>query len=163
MTGNETFLEPARIARAVMPATLSRIRALTSDNPRQQELLLANAVTVVPDGAEALDHLQRRGRCSLRKSGDPAVVLLDIKMPEVDGSEVLRTFRSDPELRLIPVIVMTSSREEKDVVENCRLGVNACVVNPVDFQIFLEAVKQVGLFWAILNEPPSGTSGGPHA
>jgi CheY-like chemotaxis protein len=118
---------------------------------------LANEVVVVGDGAEALDYLYRRGAYAARPPGHPAVVLLDLKMPRVDGLEVLRTLKGDESLRSIPVVIMTSSREERDLVESYRLGVNAYVVKPVDFAQFSEAVKQVGMFWALVNEPPPGT------
>jgi CheY-like chemotaxis protein len=118
---------------------------------------LANEVIVVGDGAEALDYLYRKGPFADREHGNPAVVLLDLKMPRVDGLEVLRRVKSDPDLRSIPVVIMTSSREERDLVESYRLGVNAYVVKPVDFTQFVTAVKQVGMFWAVVNEPPPGS------
>jgi CheY-like chemotaxis protein len=120
---------------------------------------LANEVVVVGDGAEALDYLLRRGAFAERERGNPAVVLLDLKMPRVDGLEVLRHLKADPELRTIPVVIMTSSREERDLVESYRLGVNAYVVKPVDFEQFVAAVKEVGMFWAVINEPPPGSTG----
>ena len=119
-----------------------------------EEHHLANEVVVVNDGVEALDFLHRRGSFAGREPGNPAVVLLDLKMPRVDGLEVLRQVKSDPELRTIPVVIMTSSREERDLVESYRLGVNAYVVKPVDFDQFVAAVKEVGMFWAVVNEPP---------
>jgi len=115
---------------------------------------LANEVVALRDGAEALDYLYRRGEFAGRTGGQPAVVLLDLKMPKVDGLEVLRQVKSDPQLRVIPVVVMTSSREDQDVVNSYNLGVNAYVVKPLNFPEFSEAVKQVGGFWAVLNEPP---------
>ena len=115
---------------------------------------LANEVVVVRDGAEALDYLFHRGKCEGRANGNPALVLLDIKMPKVDGLEVLRRIRADEKLRRIPVVMLTSSREERDVVESYNLGVNAYVVKPVAFHEFIEAVKSLGVFWAVLNEPP---------
>lgn len=118
---------------------------------------LANEVVVVRDGAEALDYLRRRGPYKDRGPGEPAVILLDLKMPKVDGLEVLRAVKNDAELRKVPVVMLTSSREEQDLVESYRLGVNAYVVKPVDFGRFLEAVKQLGMFWAVVNEPPPGT------
>ena len=121
---------------------------------------LANEVVVVRDGAEALDYLLRRGAFSGRGPGLPAVVLLDLKMPRVDGLEVLRTIKADEQLRKLPVVMLTSSREERDLVESYRLGVNAYVVKPVDFSQFVEAVKQLGMFWAVINEPPPGTVAG---
>ncbi|HEV7503143.1 MAG TPA: response regulator, partial [Vicinamibacteria bacterium] len=119
-----------------------------------EEHHLANEVVAVGDGVEALDYLYRRGAFASREAGNPAVVLLDLKMPRVDGLEVLRQVKSDPDLRTIPVVIMTSSREERDLVESYRLGVNAYVVKPVDFEQFVAAVKEVGMFWAVVNEPP---------
>jgi CheY-like chemotaxis protein len=118
---------------------------------------LANEVVVARDGAEALEYLQRRGKYKDRGPGQPAVILLDLKMPRMDGLEVLRAVKEDPELRRVPVVMLTSSREEQDLVESYKLGVNAYVVKPVDFTQFLEAVKQLGMFWAVVNEPPPGT------
>jgi CheY-like chemotaxis protein len=122
---------------------------LVEDNPNDVELTLealaehnlANEVVVVNDGAEALDYLYRRGKFRMRARGHPAVVLLDLKMPKVDGLEVLQTIKTDEELKTIPVVMLTSSREEKDLVESYKLGVNAYVVKPVDFQQFIDAVK----------------------
>lgn len=115
---------------------------------------LANEVVVVRDGAEAIDYLRRRGAYSDRVPGLPAVVLLDLKMPRMDGLEVLREIRGDAELREVPVVMLTSSREERDIVESYELGVNAYVVKPVAFDEFIGAVKNLGLFWAVLNQPP---------
>jgi len=137
---------------------------LVEDSPRDTELTLdalaqhnlANEVVAVRDGAEALDYLQRRGPFATRPAGNPAVVLLDLKMPKVDGIEVLRQIKSDTQLKTIPVVVLTSSREEKDLVTSYQLGVNAYIVKPVQFQEFVEAVKLVGAFWAVVNEPPPG-------
>jgi two-component system, response regulator len=142
-------------------SSLQRI-LLVEDSARDAELALdaldahhlANEVVHVWDGAEALDYLCRRGLFADRSSEQPAVVLLDLKMPKVDGLEVLRQMKSEPELRLIPVVIMTSSREEGDVLRGYELGVNAYVVKPVKFQDFVQAVKQVGAFWAVINEPP---------
>jgi CheY-like chemotaxis protein len=122
-----------------------------------QENHLANEVVVVRDGEEALDYLYRRGIYKLRATGNPAVVLLDLKLPKVDGLEVLERLKHDPDLRSVPVVVLTSSREEPDLARCYRLGVNAYVVKPVDFHEFVEAIKQVGLFWAVSNQPPPGT------
>jgi CheY-like chemotaxis protein len=119
---------------------------------------LANEVVVVRDGAEALDYLQKEGAYSGRAGGNPAVVLLDLKMPKMDGLEVLARVKSDPALRSVPVVMLTSSREEKDLVESYRLGVNAYVVKPVDFSQFVSAIEKVGMFWAVINQPPPGTS-----
>jgi len=144
-----------------MMAEIKRI-LLAEDNPKDVELTLtaleehnlANEVVVVNDGAEALDYLYRRGKFAMRADNVPAVVLLDLKMPKVDGLEVLRTIKKDDNFKTIPVVILTSSREEKDLVESYKLGVNAYVVKPVDFQQFIEAVKELGAFWAIINEPP---------
>lgn len=141
--------------------SLKRI-LFAEDSPRDAELALdalaenhlANEVVHVRDGAEALDYLYRRGSFAGRTSGQPAVVMLDLKMPKVDGLEVLRTIKADPDLKVIPVVVMTSSREEGDLVRSYQLGVNAYVVKPVKFQEFVEAVRQIGSFWAVINEPP---------
>ena len=122
-----------------------------------EEQNLANEVDVAHDGEEALDYLYCRGNFKKRTEGNPLVVLLDLKMPKVDGLEVLRQVKSDEQLKIIPVVVLTSSREEKDVLESYTLGVNAYVVKPVDFQQFAEAVKELGLFWAVMNEPPPGS------
>ncbi len=141
--------------------TLKRI-LVAEDDPNDLEMTLdalaehnlANAVDIVKDGAEALDYLFQRGAFAGRGSEVPAVLLLDIKMPKIDGLEVLRQIRADPVLRLLPVVILTSSREERDVVEGYRLGVNAYVVKPVNFDAFVSAVKEVGMFWAVVNEPP---------
>lgn len=118
---------------------------------------LANEVIVVRDGAEAWDYLARCGSYLDRPPGNPAVVLLDLKMPKLDGLEVLRRMRDDPNLRTVPVVILTSSREERDVVESYQLGVNAYVVKPIGFVGFVDAMKGIGLFWAVLNEPPPGS------
>ena len=115
---------------------------------------LANEVIHVRDGEAALDYLYSRGAYTARPAGNPAVVLLDIKMPKVDGIEVLRRMRADPTLRTVPVVILTSSREEQDLMQSYALGANAYVVKPVDFGEFLGAVKSLGLFWAVINEPP---------
>jgi len=137
---------------------------LAEDNPQDVELTLsalaehnlANEVVTVKDGAEALDYLFCRNEFKSRSDGDPAVVLLDLKMPKVDGLEVLRTIKQDPNLKTIPVVMLTSSREESDLVSSYDFGVNAYVVKPVDFQGFVEAVRRIGLFWIMQNEPPPG-------
>ena len=115
---------------------------------------LANDVVVARHGGEALDYLYRRGQYHERSPGHPMVVFLDLKMPKVDGLEVLRQMKSDPELRRIPVVMMTSSREERDLVRSYDLGVNAYVVKPVDFQQFTDSVRKLSCFWALINEPP---------
>lgn len=147
-----------------MTITLKRI-LLVEDSDRDAELTidalgqynLANDILRLSDGAEALDYLFRRGQFDGRPNGNPAVILLDLKMPKVDGLEVLRHIKNEPQLRLIPVVVMTSSREEQDMVRSYELGVNAYVVKPVNFIEFVDAVKQVGVFWAVINEPPPGS------
>ena len=138
---------------------------LVDDSPRDTELALdalarhnlANEVVALRDGAEALDYLYRRGQFADRANGQPAVVLLDLKMPKVGGIEVLRQMKSDPQLKIIPVVALTSSREEQDLVNSYQLGVNAYIVKPVQFPEFVEAVKVTGSFWAVVNEPPPGS------
>jgi CheY-like chemotaxis protein len=135
---------------------------LVEDNPNDVELTLsalsearlANEIVVANDGEQALDYLFRRGRHEGRTSQNPAVILLDLKMPKVDGHEVLRQIRASEQLRLIPVVVLTSSREEKDLYSSYDKGANAYVVKPVDFAEFIEAISKLGVFWAVLNEPP---------
>jgi CheY-like chemotaxis protein len=122
-----------------------------------EEYNLANEVIVTRDGEQALDYLYCRGKYEARPSGNPAVMLLDLKLPKVDGLEVLKQIKSDGELRMIPVVVLTSSKEEKDMVASYKLGVNAYVVKPVDFHEFVNAIKELGVFWAIINEPPPGS------
>jgi CheY-like chemotaxis protein len=138
---------------------------LVEDDPHDVELTLtaleeyhlANEVVVTHDGAEALDYIYRRGAYADRPNGSPAVLLLDLKLPKVDGLEVLQQIKRDEKLRMIPVVVLTSSREERDMVASYRLGVNAYVVKPVDFHEFVNAIKELGIFWAIVNEPPPGS------
>lgn len=140
---------------------------LAEDNEHDVELTLnalsenrlANEVVVARDGAEALDYLYRRGAYQGREEGNPVVVLLDLKMPKVDGLEVLRKVKSDDNLRQIPIVMLTSSREENDLVESYRLGVNAYVVKPVEFGRFVQAVGELGVFWAMVNEAPPGSVG----
>ena len=144
--------------------TLGRI-LLVEDDPRDVELTLtaledhklANEVTVTRDGQEALDYLYRRGQFSTRPNDNPAVMLLDLKLPKVDGLEVLKQIKSDEQLKTIPVVVLTSSHEEQDMMKSYTLGVNAYVVKPVDFHEFINAVKELGMFWAIINQPPPGS------
>jgi CheY-like chemotaxis protein len=138
---------------------------LVEDDPRDVELTLTaleeynltNEVVVVSDGAEALDYLYSRGKFKSRSSENPSVLLLDLKLPKVDGMEVLQQVKSDEKLRMIPVVVLTSSREERDKISSYKLGVNAYVVKPVDFHEFVNAIKELGVFWAIINEPPPGS------
>ncbi len=145
-------------------AELKRI-LLVEDSQNDVELTLsalaenhlANEVVVARDGEEALDFLYRRGIFKLRSEGNPAVVLLDLKLPKVDGLEVLETLKSDESLRTVPVVMLTSSREEQDLLRSYNLGVNAYVVKPVDFQDFVSALREIGLFWAVINEPPPGS------
>jgi len=144
--------------------TLARI-LLVEDDPKDVELTLtaldeyhlANEVVVAADGEQALDYLCCRGRYAQRERQNPAVLLLDLKLPKVDGLEVLKHVKSDEQLKLIPVVVLTSSREEKDMVASYQLGVNAYVVKPVDFHQFVNAIKELGAFWAVINEPPPGS------
>lgn len=138
---------------------------MVEDDPHDVELSLtaleqynlANELVVVSDGEEALDYLFQRGKFMARASGNPAVVLLDLKLPKVDGLEVLQQIRNSEALKMIPVVVLTSSREERDMVSSYRLGVNAYVVKPVGFHEFVNAVKELGIFWALINEPPPGS------
>lgn len=119
---------------------------------------LRNEVIVARDGEEALDYMYRRGRFESRQKGNPILVLLDIKMPKVDGLEVLHTIRTDGELKLVPVVMLTSSRENPDLKRSYELGANAYVVKPLDFHEFVNAVQQIGGFWALVNEAPPGSS-----
>jgi CheY-like chemotaxis protein len=138
---------------------------LVEDDPRDLELTLlalersqlANEVIVVRDGEAALEYLQRDGEFARRSEGNPAVVLLDLKLPKVNGLEVLQTVRGTEQLRSIPVVMLTSSHEESDVLRSYELGVNAYVVKPVEFRQFVEAIADLGIFWAVLNEPPPGS------
>ncbi|MCX2897931.1 response regulator [Pseudomonas mandelii] len=138
---------------------------LVEDDPNDLELTLvalersqlANDVIVVRDGAEALDYLFRRNAHAGRADGNPAVLLLDLKLPKVDGLQVLGAIRSAEELRSIPVVMLTSSREEPDLSRAYQLGVNAYVVKPVEFKEFVGAISDLGIFWAVLNEPPPGS------
>jgi CheY-like chemotaxis protein len=138
---------------------------LVEDDPRDVELTLAaleeynlaNKVVVVRDGEKALDYLYRRGEFKTRVGGNPVVVLLDLKMPKVNGLEVLKIIKADKHLKIIPVVVLSSSRETPDLVDCYKHGVNAYVVKPVDFTEFMKAVKQLGIFWAAINEPPPHT------
>jgi CheY-like chemotaxis protein len=143
---------------------LARI-LIVEDDPRDVELTLtaledyklANEVVVARDGQEALDYLYCRGPFRDRSRENPAVLLLDLKLPKVDGLEVLKQIKSDEQLKMIPVVVLTSSHEEQDMMRSYRLGVNAYVVKPVDFHEFVNAVRELGIFWAVINEPPPGS------
>ncbi len=144
--------------------TLKRI-LLVEDDPRDVELILdslgehslSNEVVIARDGVEALDYVYRREAFAQRPEGNPVVILLDLKMPRLDGLQVLRQLKSDEHLRLVPVVILTSSRESRDLEECYKLGVNAYVVKPVRFTEFIEAVKGIGVFWALINEPPPGS------
>ena len=138
---------------------------LVEDDKRDLELTLialersqlANEVVVVRDGAQALDYLNRGGDHAGRTEGNPAVILLDLKLPKVNGLEVLQSVRATEALRSVPVVMLTSSHEESDVLRSYQLGVNAYVVKPVEFKQFVEAIADLGIFWAVLNEPPPGS------
>jgi len=135
---------------------------LAEDNPKDVELTLealsvqnlANEVVVVRDGVEALEYLRYEGPFKLRNRGNPAVLLLDIKMPRMGGIELLQVIRKDPALKFLPIVMLTSSREESDLVTSYELGANAFVVKPVDFEHFIDVIKQIGVFWALINELP---------
>jgi CheY-like chemotaxis protein len=139
---------------------------LVEDDPKDVELTLtaleeynlANEVVVARDGEEALDYLYSRGNFTTRSGDNPAVLLLDLKLPKINGLEVLQQVKSDEKLKMIPVVVLTSSHEEKDMVASYKLGVNAYVVKPVDFHEFVNAIKDLGVFWAVINEPPPGSA-----
>jgi len=118
------------------------------------EFNIANNIVVANDGVEVMEYLRSQGRFKGRKPGNPAVILLDLKMPRMDGLEVIKEIRNDPDLKLTPIVMVTSSKEEKDLVQSYTLGVNAYVVKPVDFNQFINAIKQLGAFWAVLNELP---------
>ncbi len=138
---------------------------LVEDNPKDLELTLvalgrsnlANEVIAVRDGVEALDYLLRQGPFAERAEGNPAVILLDLKLPRVDGLQVLERVRREPTLGSVPVVILTSSQEEQDLVKSYKLGVNAYVVKPVGFRDFIDAVRELGVFWAVVNEPPPGS------
>ncbi len=138
---------------------------LVEDDPRDVELILstlceynlANEIAVARDGVEALDYLYRRAAFAQHPAGNPIVILLDLKMPRLDGVQVVQQLKADESMRLIPIVILTSSREARDLDECYKLGVNAYVVKPVRFTEFVEAIKQVGVFWALINEPPPGS------
>ncbi len=135
---------------------------LAEDNPKDAELILLalqqsnllNDVIRVKDGAEALDYLFKRGEFNGRDDDNPIVALIDLKMPKVDGLQVIKEIKSNEKLKTIPTVVLTSSREEKDLVESYKLGINAYVVKPVEYEKFADTVKSLGVFWALINEPP---------
>ncbi len=138
---------------------------LVEDDPHDVELTLSaptenhlsNEIAVARDGAEALEYLYRRGAYDSREPGNPAVILLDLKLPKLDGLEVLKRIKADPDLKAVPVVMLTSSREEQDLAESYGSGANAYVVKPVGFGDFVEAVREVGLFWTDINQPPPGS------
>jgi CheY-like chemotaxis protein len=138
---------------------------LVEDDPKDIELTLsalgeynlANEIAIARDGVEALDYLYRRAMFARRPAGNPVVIMLDLKLPKLDGVQVLRQLKANEQMRLIPVVILTSSRESRDLEECYNLGVNAYVVKPVRFSEFVEAVKQIGIFWALINEPPPGS------
>jgi CheY-like chemotaxis protein len=142
-----------------MQADINRI-LIVDDSPKDIELAisalaeknLANEVVVAEDGEEALDYLYKRGKF-LNEQGNPAVILLDVKMPKMDGIEVLKQIRSDPEFKSIPVIMVTSSHEEKDLVESYKLGANSYLAKPIDAIQFIEAINVLGQYWAVINQP----------
>ena len=144
--------------------TIGRI-LLVEDDPKDTELTmtaleeynLSNEVVVATDGEEALDYLYYRGKFQRRSGENPAVMLLDLKLPKIDGLEVLQRVKADANLKMIPVVVLTSSRQERDMLSSYTLGVNAYVVKPVDFHEFVNAIKELGVFWAIINEAPPGS------
>jgi CheY-like chemotaxis protein len=145
-------------------SNLGRI-LIVEDDPNDVELTLtaladynlANEVVITRDGQQALDYLYYQGEYATRSTDNPAVMLLDLKLPRVDGLEVLQRIKSDERLKRIPVVVLTSSHEERDMIRSYDLGVNAYVVKPVDFHEFVNAVKELGVFWAVINEPPPGS------
>jgi CheY-like chemotaxis protein len=138
---------------------------IVEDDPRDVELTLTaleeynliNEVVIARDGKEAIDYLYSREQFAARQSENPAVILLDLKLPKINGLEVLQQIRSDERLKMIPVVVLTSSKEEKDMITSYQLGVNAYVVKPVDFHEFVNAVRELGLFWGVINQPPPGS------
>ena len=159
------IIEIAEIAQPLARRYSLGCVLLVEDNPKDLELTLlaleksnlANDVITVRDGAEALDYLFRRGQFASRTKGSPAVVLLDLKLPKVDGIQVLEAIKAEPELQSLPVVMLTTSREETDLSRSYKMGVNAYVVKPVAFKDFIEAIRELGIFWAVVNEPPPGS------
>lgn len=143
---------------------------LVEDDPYDVELTLSalaeshltNEIIVVRDGEKALDYLYRRGDYGSRPASNPAVIMLDLKLPKVDGLEVLKQIKTDPNLKKVPVVMLTSSREEQDLLRSYDSGTNAYVVKPVGFHAFVEAVRELGLFWTVINQPPPGSVGWRH-
>ncbi|MBN1581832.1 MAG: response regulator [Anaerolineae bacterium] len=139
---------------------------LVEDDPKDIELTLialseynlANKIVIARDGLEALDYLYHRGTFAQRSAGNPVVILLDLKMPRLDGLQVLQQIKADEQMRFVPVVILTSSRESRDLDECYKLGANAYVVKPVRFAEFVQAIKQIGIFWALINEPPPGSA-----
>jgi CheY-like chemotaxis protein len=144
-----------------MNAEVKRI-LIVDDSPKDVELVisalaeknLANEVDIAEDGEEALDYLYRRGKFVDRENGNPTVILLDIKMPKMNGIEVLKHIRCTPEFKMIPIIMVTSSHEERDLVESYKLGANSYVVKPVDIVQFIDAIKTLGQYWVVINQLP---------
>src|ERR1700694_4398876 len=159
-------IDPANVSLNLSFRTMLKPILLVEDDPSDLELTLvaldksqlAHDLIVPRDGQEAIDYLRGEGNWSARNPGNPAVILLDLKLPKIDGLEVLETIRSSDTLKSIPVVMLTSSREEQDLVRSYALGVNAYVVKPVEFNEFVEAIADLGVFWAVLNEPPPGST-----
>lgn len=154
-----TALKPKNMEEAIMEVEI----LIVEDNPNDAEMAmralkrnnLTNKVYIVNDGEEALDFILSRGKYSIRKKCvRPRMVLLDLKLPKIDGLEVLREIKGNPETRIIPVIVLTSSKEEKDLIESYKLGVNSYIVKPVEFEKFVDAVNELGMYWLLLNQQP---------
>ena len=147
--------DQSSLGRILLVEDSANDMALTTE--ALQESGLANDLTWARDGQEALDYMYRRGSFSERPAGNPAVILLDLKMPRVDGLQVLAKLKSDEQLRTVPIVMLTSSAEESDVARSYGLGVNAYVVKPVAFAQFVSALRELSSFWAVINQPPPGT------